>query len=1342
MKSDFTALKVMLIFIILSFPAFSKEQNHSLRFERLTNENALVRSFTNQFLQDNYGNLWLAGETGITKYDGYQSRKYPLNDNLSRRVVQILHVGENQLYLLTEDNTIYHYIDDQDSFEKINVNSLNESEKVILLPLSDNKTLALTEELQLYEIEDGNINKISQYSGIDNIKFNYRNYKKINSDIFIGTNLGLIKLNILANKIELVYKINESITAIEIFNEEIVFATEYGLYLFFPETSMIKPISIGSNAKVKIQSLLNEKDQYLWIGTYLEGLTILDSNYRISQQHQFYEHDKNSLPSNSVFAIYQDKFDLIWISTDGGIALSNPGYRSWGHFRPFTQINRFNGKSISDIAETQSGDILIGTHQQGISIFNQKLKVKSYLNKRNGTLPSDAVYKIYQSSNGIIHIGHDKGLSLLDDEYASFSSDYTNTFNQPESEIIVYDIVEAYNSIWYGTSKHGLFRLRDGKLTQYQISTHQLPENTINGLYKDWQGRLWVLTLNGLSRYNPEKDNFTSIDIKPSLNTITTQHDEKLIRFNVMTQSSNNDFWIGTSGSGLVHYREESGHSKLFDENSGLANNHVLGVIANAGEIWISTNNGLSRLDESSQKMVNYHYQNGLQSNEFNLSAYLFDSKNRLFFGGINGFNQFYQDSVVSESSTPITSLLIEMTGSGKSLRYSSLSLPKKQLNFEYTDLPIKFSFGSIHFTQPEQNTIRHKLKSYDNWVKTKGESNLTYNVMATGNNQLTFQAGLGDNFNFDNSISVQFHMSPPPWKTATAYLLYVIFTLLLLYSLYRFRVKSLNERANKLEKLVEDRTTEISQQKLEIEKQYIQLEKLSSEKTRFFENLSHEFRTPLTLILGPVKSLLKSDSICHKDQQQLNVVYRNSERLMHLIDQLLEISRLNSGIKKLNPIVIELHTLIEEIVFEFNLITKELNLVLINEIPEKTYIYFDFESLQRVLLNLTSNAIKYNRQNGQVIYSLEQCREEGGGDSYVNLKITDTGIGIQPEQLEEIFERFSRLENNQKIAGTGIGLALVKELLVLNNTEISVTSTPDKGTSFILALQKAQAEQVLSPTGSITFEHSINALRPPLVAMDSTVKASNSDTQILIVDDDADMRNYIQSTLAQYQSCLASHGKEALAIALEKVPDIIISDAMMPVMDGFELVEKLKNNPVTNHIPILILTARGSRYSKIEGLKTGVDDYLTKPFDDQELIQRVDNLLSNRDLLKNKYSSSLISEVKNQPVNTTQQKFIRQLEDTLQSNYTEPSFGVSDLSKALAMSERQLQRKLKAITGFSPSEMIRKFRLNQAKVLLCAGEKVSHVCYAVGFNSLPHFSREFKEQYKVSPSQVDQLEK
>lgn len=795
--------------------------------------------------------------------------------------------------------------------------------------------------------------------------------------------------------------------------------------------------------------------------------------------------------------------------------------------------------------------------------------------------------------------------------------------------------------------------------------------------------------------------------------------------------------WIGTLGQGLVKWNKTTGTEKIYTTNDGLPNNTIYGIVPDdENNLWLSTNKGICRLDLKTGNTYNFDISDGLSGNEFNRFHHIRLPDGRIAFGGPEGYTAFDPENFIADTfATPVvlTKLLINNTAADhldfhnnpyKINQLTQLALPYNK-NF------LSFEFSGLEFNQPQKIRYRYKLEAYDeDWINAGDKNVATYTRLPAGKYTLLVNAtNTSGNWSpFVKKLSVI--ISPPLWATWWAYTLYALIVAAIIYFLWRYNTKKI-ELKHELE--AEARQTK-------------KLKELDQIKTRFFANISHEFRTPLTLIMGPVEDFLKDNDV-EKFKEILPEMHHNAARLLQLINQLLDLSKLGASNYEINTAREDIIPFVKQIVNSFSSLAHRKNIQLETEVDphlknglrnETLLFYFDDDVVEKILFNLLSNAFKFTPEGGNIVVSISLNSKEEG---FIELKVEDNGAGIPAGKLPFIFDRFYQADNSsqRQYEGTGIGLSLVKELVELHGGKITVASTINKGAAFscYLPLNK----KINTKPGTQKSLHPQTVL--PFVEETSLTKdaenAVKGEPVLLLVEDQQDVRKYICGKLVNsYKVLEAKNGMEGLAAAKEHMPDLVISDVMMPVMDGFELCKLLKTDNLTSHIPVILLTARAEEADKLSGLETGADAYLIKPFNARELHILVKNLIAVRNKMRAKFSEKLIVKPSEIAVTSRDRLFMQQLLTITEQHIADETFSVEQLGKEVNMSASQINRKLKALVNQSAQQFIRSLRMQRAQELLKNNAAaIAEVAYQVGFNDPGYFARVFKTHFGYPPSET-----
>jgi signal transduction histidine kinase/ligand-binding sensor domain-containing protein/DNA-binding response OmpR family regulator len=782
--------------------------------------------------------------------------------------------------------------------------------------------------------------------------------------------------------------------------------------------------------------------------------------------------------------------------------------------------------------------------------------------------------------------------------------------------------------------------------------------------------------------------------------------------------------WVGTLGHGLIRLNKTNNSLKVYTTEDGLPNNTVYSIAPDShGNLWISTNKGISRFTPATNTFYNFDVKDGLIGNEFNRFHHLQLPDGRIAMGGPEGYSLFDPAKFVKDTFTTtvaLTRLLInnkpvEYTGSADGLPEPLNQL--QQLVLPHNNNFLQFEFAGMQFNQPEKIHYRHMLKGYDKEWIVSGQYNIAgYTRLPPGRYTLLLNASNSTGYWSPEVRQLSIRIRPPFWATWWAYSMYALAALLLVRMYWRYRTNRIK-----------------MQHEIALEQSKAQhLKEVDEIKTRFFSNITHELRTPLTLILTPLEKLKEENHYSPADQRILSNAHKNAEQLLRLINQLLDISKIESKQMKVNLNVGEMAEFAERCVQQFSIQARNRNIQLrISNKNVAGHFLFDEEKWEKIIFNLLSNAIKFTPEGGEVTVTLEMTDMT----ATMRLSVADTGTGIREDDLPKIFDRFYMTDDSatRSHGGTGIGLSLVKELVELMKGKIEVKSDYGKGSSFIVEIPMnkviSKISQEVKPVEKI-----ITAGEKPAT---TSVPEKTEGPLVLIAEDNDELRSFMAESLSpDWRILQAPDGKQAWDIILQELPDIVISDVMMPGMNGYELCQKVKDDARTGHISFFLLTAKAAHESRLAGLKKGADAYLTKPFHFDELEQCLHNLAAQQNRLRIHLQKELFPETPLRKLPHINDIFIRELYKQLDERIDDPKMSVETLARSVAMSQRTLNRKLKAILNLAPVEFIRQYRLQKAALLLSSGQGITDTAYSVGFETASYFTQCFKEQFGKTPTE------
>jgi signal transduction histidine kinase/CheY-like chemotaxis protein len=847
--------------------------------------------------------------------------------------------------------------------------------------------------------------------------------------------------------------------------------------------------------------------------------------------------------------------------------------------------------------------------------------------------------------------------------------------------------------------------------------TYDKPQNATTTfsryLFEDADGAVWIFGFEGLTKAVPDASgyHFEYFRINPadrsslSSNIVLSVADDPL--------EPSRYLWVGTKIGGLNRLDKKMGQFRQFKTTDGLPDNVIYGVLAEnpppsggakGGFIWLSTNKGLCRFDVRAETAKNFTATDGLQDNEFNSSSYLKTRDGTLIFGGIKGITVFHPDSLRFNEHLPQTHIV------GLQVNNQPYDIwGKTSITLAHTQNLLTFEFAALEFSNPARNQYRYQLVGVDkSWVALGNKNSIQFANLAPGDYTFKVQGSNNDGVWSEQTAELRFTIRPPWWASWWAWLMYLGIIAAGIWQYYQYLLR---RRFSEQEKL--------------------RLKELDDFKSRFFTNITHEFRTPLTVMLGMSDQLAKEE----KDEpwrHKIGLIKRSGENLLRLVNQILDLAKLESNALKINYIQGDVLAFIRYIAESLHSLANAQNLILrVDSDQAKIVMDYDPERLLQIIHNLLSNAIKFTPSGGKVTL---RAHREG---QWLQLSVSDTGAGIPPEELPHLFERFFQAKNQEhaKAGGTGIGLSLTRELVKAMGGEIRVESAVGVGSTFWVKLPVSNNSVFEEKTADLS--NVLKANRRPAALSTNTEPDRHT---ILLIEDNPDVVEYLDVCLKdQYNLEFAYNGQAGIEKALETVPDLIVSDVMMPFKDGFEVVAALKNDERTSHIPIVLLTAKADVQSRLTGLRKGADAYLSKPFHQEELLVTADNLLETRRKLQLKYQQQILApETTAAPAAAAEMEdvFLQKVRAVIDAHYTEEDFGLPQLCQKIGMSRSQLFRKMKALTDIAPSDLIRTHRLNKAKALLESGTaNVAEAAWEVGFKDPSYFSKLYQEEFGKAPS-------
>ncbi len=1313
-------------------------QEHALfkqhKFNRLAEEEGLTNNIINDIIQDTLGHIWVGTEDGLFRYlgdDGFQKfvKESHNNNSLPNNHINGLYVDErNDLWILTQAG-IGKYSYENDAIVRFAPDKIHEATQAMFC--TGGVCYVDKQDGGLWRIANDTINFLPLYGHRnDTDPYHYRiTNMTIAGDVLWMTywENGVLGMNLEDNTFtyfrpEEIYGQRKT-RIYEIFadkEERVWVGTDNGPYLIQKEENDSYGIVRALPDQLPADDYLSmslDHNNYLWMGTRQNGLFGFEmSAYaegKAAVMHFLPSINDNSISHRTISKTFTDRTGLLWLGThNGGINVFDPeGVKVQTITHLPNSLNTINYQNVWGVAESSEGLIWVGTDGKGLNLYDSKKGEVMDLDVPQ--LQNKAVLCVLEDHKSRVWIGtYQNGLYVYDRRTGKVQSFRTGS---ADSELTVNDIRCLYespsNTIYAGTNWGGLYYFdeKNERLTR-QSGVYDLDIRAISGTEKD---ELWMGTFGrGVVYFDPAKDSLA-----------VYQWDNSNNIYNVLDMCKDgNILWLGTKQDGLISFDTKKLTFSAEDIHETFKNSTVQGIVKDdQNNLWLSTNNGVISYNPETHNMKDFDHKDGFQKGQFNQGSIFLSKEGYIVVGGIFGMNIFYPHKILEKSSYPdvvfnefrilnkkVNPINSEVFPDGESIFLT------KGVRLAYDDNFFSVDFMIPGFYSGMQNELEYKLEGYDEeWQWIRDFNTAVYRNVPPGNYR--FQIKYRDKTSVIKQLNIT--ITPPLWKTWQAYCLFTALILLTLWRLIKFN----NSRLVLREKLAFEKELRLKESRD------------MKEKLRFYTNFSHELKTPLTLIQGPVNDLIKKT----KDKEYLPYLYlirKNTNVLLRFIGKILEFRKMETNKTLLNLGYHDLNILAQEEAESFAYLAKKQEMKFGFYCETDLYAWVDIEKIQIIMNNLLSNAIKFSGKGQTIKFGVLHEQD------HIIIEVKDEGVGISEKEIEKIFTPFYQTENSAGKGGTGIGLALCKNFVELHGGKIALKSKEGQGTQFLIHLPKDK--QHLLDKDHVRFvemkqeETNETILTRSEGLSDQGQTITDSDKVILIVDDNPDITSYISMLFSSgFKVLRAANGRDALDLAIKSAPDLVISDWMMPDMDGLEFCKAVKNTMATSHIPVILLTAKNSDESKIKGYEFGADDYITKPFNSELLIVRVNAILNNRKLIKLRYQSGVELENVDQ-ASPKEVKFILKVQAVILDLLDTSQFNVPDLCRELGLSQTSLYRKIKMLTGDSIQMFIRKVKIKRAAELLISDDySVSEVAFSLDFSDLKYFRKCFKEQLGMTPS-------
>jgi len=1367
---------VCIVFLLFSFPAPAQTPN--LKFKHINIGDGLSNSTVETIYQDSKGFIWFGTRDGLNKYDGYQFKVFRNDPNDPKSI------SDNYINCICEDAQHHLWIGTAKGLNRFD-------------PLTNTFVRYRHEALNKQSLPGNGINCI---------------YTDRAGELLVGTNGGgLSKFDVNDNQFKPLIKKGNQLAIIDEAEVNSLFqdsknnlwtATDKGVMLIDVKNGTLSTtFNLNGNNKLQINypalRIQEDKQGNIWLGTVNDGL--IELNLGTHTLRHFLHDDKNAstISTNLIRSLLADNNGDVWIGgINGALDLFNAKDGSFTHFEnePGNPLS-LSQKTISAIFQDNQNNLWIGTHRGGINFYAPLADKFQLLQEgsSNKSLSYNDVKSFYEDSRGNIWVGTDGGgLNLYKRLNNTFTHYKYDAFNSRSigSDAILNINEDKYKNLWIGTFGGGLNLMNRANNTFTRFVNDPANGNSISSNYvqmtlEDSKGTFWVGTYyGGLDTFDPITkifkrvtgdsrqqtslygNNIVSLNEDKDKNLWIGTDDGGLNCYNLTKKSFSHYFvssdktpdlrvlftdskgrvWVGQKG--LYLYNKAEDKFGLYTENGGLNTEFIKGITEDGqGNLWISTSNGLTKFNPDTRSFKKYNTADGLQGLEFEAGACMETRNGEMYFGGINGFNRFYPQNIkLNQFVAPvyITGLQIFnqeiLPGQERSPLKNDISLTH-QIVLDHKQSTLSFDFAILNYTASENNQYAYKLADFDSGWHYTTDRKASYTNLDPGTYTFYVRASNNDGVWNNNSAYIHIIISPPFWATWWFRLMIVLSGFTVAYFLLRFK-KNLD-----LQKIEENKREEMHK---------IQLQ--------FFTNISHEFRTPLSLILGPLEKMMNEDSR-PAFHQYYNTIHRNANRLLLLINELMDFRKAETGSLKLKVMPGNLNLFIAELAEDFKSLAleKQINLRLLIK-TELGETWFDRQIMEKIIINLIHNAYKYTSAGGEITVELYSdinrfetaynhqmaVNNSFKGKKYAFIRISDNGIGISKESIHHLFERYYRITDAHM--GSGVGLAFVKSLTLIHKGSIQAYSEKNEGTDFIISIPVDKDdylpnEKWMNNTGdagvqlesiSAALYQTENSEYEKKVPEPIPAFGKERSYKILIVDDNDELRNFLHHSLNDFYEIIeAADGISGWNMAKEELPDMIISDLMMPRMNGMDLCRKIKGDADTSQIPFIILSAKDALEAKIEGAESGADLYFPKPVSINLLLLSINNIFEQKKTLKERYIKDYFFEAQEVTDLQNDRGFMDQLTRIIETQLSNSELDVDFMCREMGMSKTKLYLKIKKVSGLSIGEFVRTFRLKKAAYIISHEDiLLTDVMYRVGIQTQSYFTKAFKKEFGKTPSQ------
>lgn len=1344
---------ILLGILMSTFTGFSQQA------KLFTVDHELSSSMINHIYQDRDGIIWIATEDGLTSYDGVKFttlKQDPQSENsLVSSYIRVVKEDKQGHLLIGTLKGLEHYDKAAGMIQTVPLHfesgSYGEANIACMEVRKNGQLIIGTSGHGIFTLEQGNDTlSARQHKDLVPSNFIVRLFEDRQGLLWVLTSDKGTYCITPDRKLKKHYPTEKKILTPSAICEDLqgniyISCFKNGLFKLNRETdSFMQEIASNTQTRFNIKTLNTIDSTSIYIGTDGGGLKVYDTH----------KHTLEDLPINSanldfriakVHSFLQDRQGNIWLGLFQKGVLIIPAntnhFQYWGY--KSSSHNVIGSSCVMSATKTHDGTYWIGTDNDGLYAVTPDGKQKAHFvrSKNQPQLPPPTIMCIFEDSRHNLWIGsYQNGLARMNPQtghcrYISLRGTHT-----PAEELNVYSIVEDNaRQIWVGTMGGGLYRINPeteevyccptpSSGLEYRPSLNILHNRWINCLLHTSDDKLYIGTYDGLG----------CLDI-PTMNFTSTYHTNRLLDKEVvytLYEDKERNIWMGTT-QGLVRLNPENGQTETFNTTHGLPSNSVSAIAGDSMDhLWISTSYGLAHFNKQTRTFVNFYAGDGLQGNEFSKGVAYTDQE-EIIFGGTGGVTYFHPNDIINRNKEPEIRIAdfyiherqvkVGMKSGGKNI----IDVPVTEASHFrlcYKDNSFSIELSAMEFYNPERITYLYRLNN-SNWVNLQtGNNRVSFSDLKPGNYHFEIKAKDYNAFSPVKSFTVE--ITPPWWNTWWANILYM----LIVISIIALIIYQIRQRYRTHQTMLE----------------HIHAEQLNEAKLQFFINISHEIRTPMSLIISPLQKLMSVDGSDER-QKTYQMIYRNAERILRLVNQLMDIRKIDKGQMQLKFQETEMVGFIQDLyhTFQYQAETKNIQLEFIHQTDE-LHAWIDPKNFDKVIMNLLSNAFKFTPENGQITIQLTEGTDLHASQSclqhYLEISIKDSGIGINPAEKQRIFDRFYQVRNslNYQGTGTGVGLHLSRSLVELHHGIIEVNNnTPEPGCCFTIRIplgkNHLKAEDIDYTQPVYSSQEKTEAQPIHTENKEETKVRSKTKYRVLVVEDENEIRKYISRELSTtFHTSECCNGKDALDAILKETPDLVISDVMMPEMDGMTLCKKIRQNININHIPVILLTAKNREEDNLEGLEIGADAYITKPFNIDILQQTALNLIKSREVLKNAFQGNQEQEERMEKivVESPDEKLLNRVMKVINSNLSNPKLNVEMIASSVGISRVHLHRKLKELTNQTTRDLIKNIRLRQAATLLAEKKhSIAEIANLTGFSNTAYFSNSFKEMYGVSPT-------